>query len=103
VERTRLLVHVLDLAPELSNDEDADAVQNHATIEHEPRCTRRAAGKANRAVLALSKGDLVTEARARETAMEWESRPGGGGPGDRHIERHGRGASRSWQVSCCSS
>ncbi len=35
VERTRLLVHVLDLAPELSGEESADAVANHATIEQE--------------------------------------------------------------------
>src|SRR5580693_5941226 len=34
VERTRLLVHVLDVAPELSADEWADAESNHATIEH---------------------------------------------------------------------
>ncbi len=35
VERTRLLVHVLDIAPELSAGEDADMVANHATIERE--------------------------------------------------------------------
>jgi len=32
VERTRLLVHVLDLAPELSMGEQADPAHNHATI-----------------------------------------------------------------------
>ena len=35
VERTRLLVHVLDIAPELSAGEGADAAVNHATIERE--------------------------------------------------------------------
>src|SRR5207248_11412216 len=56
IERTRLLVHVLDLAPELSSGEGADAVANHATIEHElaahdPRLARLPR------VLALSKAD----------------------------------------------
>src|SRR6202043_3367689 len=35
VERTSLLVHVLDLAPELSGGDGADAEANHATIEGE--------------------------------------------------------------------
>src|SRR6185312_15465349 len=35
VERTRLLVHVLDLAPQLGGGEGADAVANHGTIERE--------------------------------------------------------------------
>src|SRR4029077_19536430 len=58
VERTRLLVHVLDLAPELSGEEDAEPASNYATIEqelsaHDPRL----AGLPR--VLALSKADLV--------------------------------------------
>src|SRR5947209_5110094 len=35
VERTRLLVHVLDLAPEVSGGERADAAENFAVIERE--------------------------------------------------------------------
>jgi GTPase len=79
VERTRLLVHVLDLAPELSGDWDparpADPVANHATIErelvaHDPRLARLPR------VLALSKADLVPPARVRVAVAEWERRLG---------------------------
>jgi GTPase len=74
VERTRLLVHVLDLAPELSGDE-SDALANHATIErelaaHDPRLA------ALPRVLALSKADLVPVERARAAAAEWSTRLG---------------------------
>jgi len=75
VERTRLLVHVLDVAPEISGGEDAGAVRNHATIEHELAAHDERLARLPR-VLALSKGDLVTEARAREAAGEWEKRLG---------------------------
>jgi GTP-binding protein len=75
VERTRLLVHVLDLAPELSGGQEADALVNHATIErelaaHDPRLA------ALPRVLALSKADLVTPERARELVAEWSERLG---------------------------
>jgi GTPase len=75
VERTRLLVHVLDLAPELSAEEGADQVANHATIErelaaHDPRLARLPR------VLALSKADLVPAERARAAVAEWERRLG---------------------------
>ncbi len=77
VERTRLLVHVLDIAPEISNGEDADgAAQNHATIERELAAHDERLARLGR-VLALSKGDLVTEERAAAAAAEWESRLGG--------------------------
>jgi GTP-binding protein len=74
VERTRLLVHVLDLAPELSGSED-DALANHATIErelaaHDPRLA------ALPRVLALAKADLVTPERARALVAEWSQRLG---------------------------
>jgi GTP-binding protein len=75
VERTRLLVHVLDVAPEISGGEDTDAVRNYATIEHELAAHDERLVRLPR-VLALSKGDLVTEARAREAAAEWEKRLG---------------------------
>ncbi len=76
VERTRLLVHVLDIAPEISGGEDSGAVQNHATIEHELAAHDERLARLPR-VLALSKGDLVTEAHAREAIAEWEGRLGG--------------------------
>jgi GTPase len=71
VERTRLLVHVLDLNPL----DGSDPVDNHETIEHEialhdPRLA------ALPRILALSKADLVDEA-AREAAREsWRRRLG---------------------------
>ena len=71
VERTRLLVHVLDLAPL----DGSDPVDNHETIEHElalhdPRLA------ALPRILALSKADLVDEA-AREAARgSWRRRLG---------------------------
>ncbi len=75
VERTRLLVHVLDLAPELSADEHADAVANHATVEselaaHDPRLA------ALPRVLALSKADLLPPERVRDAIAEWSERLG---------------------------
>ena len=77
VERTRLLVHVLDIAPEISNGEDADnAAQNHATIERELAAHDERLARLGR-VLALSKGDLVTEERAAVAVAEWEDRLGG--------------------------
>jgi GTPase len=71
VERTRLLVHVLELAPL----DGSDPVANHELIEreldlHDPRLARLPR------VLALSKSDLVDpDARARARA-EWASRVG---------------------------
>jgi GTP-binding protein len=69
VERTRVLVHVLDLAPV----DGADPVDHHATVErelelHEPRLA------ALPRVLALSKADLVPPAQAAEAAVDWRER-----------------------------
>jgi GTP-binding protein len=75
VERTRLLVHVLDLAPELSGDEGADPLVNHATIEHELAAHDRRLAELPR-VLALSKCDLVTDEQADEAAAQWRERLG---------------------------
>jgi GTP-binding protein len=75
VERTRLLVHVLDLAPELSGYADpahpADPRANHATIErelaaHDPRLVGLPR------VLVLSKVDLVTPERAAASVADWQ-------------------------------
>jgi GTP-binding protein len=81
VERTRLLVHVLDVAPEMYQGEEAtgssptDALANHATIERELAAHDERLARLPR-ILALSKADLVTPGRAREAAAEWEQRLG---------------------------
>jgi GTP-binding protein len=82
VERTRLLVHVLDIAPGYSDpahDQDpahpAVAAKNYATIERELAAHDERLARLPR-VLALSKGDLVTEARAGEAVAEWRQRLG---------------------------
>jgi len=79
VERTRLLVHVLDLAPELSGDEQADAQANHATIEHELASHDQRLARLPR-VLALSKADLVPPQRVGEEVARWSERLGGDVP-----------------------
>ena len=71
VERTRLLVHVLDLAPV----DGSDPVDNHATIEaelraHDPRLA------ALPRLLALSKSDLVAPEDAARAAVAWRERLG---------------------------
>jgi GTP-binding protein len=71
VERTRLLVHVLDLSPL----DGSDPVANHATIErelalHDPRLA------ALPRVLALSKADLVDVETGAAARAEWVERLG---------------------------
>ncbi|HYZ81609.1 MAG TPA: Obg family GTPase CgtA, partial [Solirubrobacteraceae bacterium] len=71
VERTRLLVHVLDLNPL----DGSDPVANHATVEHElaehdPRLA------ALPRILALSKADLVDEQTAAAARASWQERLG---------------------------
>jgi GTP-binding protein len=71
VERTRLLVHVLDLAPL----DGSDPVANHATIErelelHDPRLA------ALPRILALSKADLVDPEAAEQARRDWQERLG---------------------------
>jgi GTP-binding protein len=71
VERTRLLVHVLDLAPL----DGSDPAENHATVEAELR--EHGAGLASLPrILALSKADLVPDEAARAAADEWRERLG---------------------------
>jgi GTPase len=75
VERTRLLVHVLDLAP-LDGSDPGD---NFATIEHElelhdPRLARLPR------ILALAKADLVTPEEAEAARASWAQRLGDGVP-----------------------
>jgi GTP-binding protein len=71
VERTRLLVHVLDLNPL----DGSDPVVNHATVEHElashdPRLA------ALPRLLALSKADLVDADTAAAARAAWQERLG---------------------------
>jgi GTPase len=76
VERTRLLVHVLDLAPELSEGEEADALANYQTIERELAAHDERLVSLPR-VLALSKADLVPSKRTAEAIAQWSERLGG--------------------------
>jgi GTP-binding protein len=71
VERTRLLVHVLDLAPV----DGSDPASNHATIEaelraHDPRLA------ALPRLLALSKADLVAPEEAAAAVARWREHLG---------------------------
>jgi GTP-binding protein len=82
VERTRLLVHVLDLAPEYSDPTHpqdpaypANVASNYETIESELAAHDERLARLPR-VLALSKGDLVTEEHAGEVAAQWRRRLG---------------------------
>lgn len=76
VERCRLLVHVLDLAPQLSQGEGADPVENHRTIENELVAYQARLAQLPR-VLALSKADLLPPDEVTEQVQEWSSRLGG--------------------------
>jgi GTP-binding protein len=71
VERTRLLVHVLDLAPL----DGSDPAANHEVVErelalHEPRLARL------ERVLALSKADLVPAPEVERAVAAWRERLG---------------------------
>ena len=71
VERCRLLVHVLDLAPL----DGSDPVESHAVVEAELR--EHAAGLERLPrILCLSKSDLVTPEAADEAVREWSARLG---------------------------
>jgi GTPase len=69
VERTRLLVHVLELAPL----DGSDPVANHATIEHELALHDPRLAELPR-ILALSKADLVTAEDGEAAVAEWSAR-----------------------------
>jgi GTP-binding protein len=71
VERCRLLVHVLDLAPL----DGSDPRENHATVERELR--EHGGGLAGLPrILALSKADLVPDEVARDEVARWRERLG---------------------------
>jgi GTP-binding protein len=71
VERTRLLVHVLDLAPQ----DGSDPAANHATIEHELAAYDTRLASLPR-VLALSKADLVPPDDVAAAVAAWRERLG---------------------------
>jgi GTPase len=75
IERTRLLVHVLDIAPQLATGAGADPVANHATIERELAAHDGRLAQLPR-VLVLSKADLLAGAEVRAATAEWERRLG---------------------------
>ena len=82
VERTRLLVHVLDLAPleaRGGDPDDADPVRRHATVEAELRAHAPRLAALPR-LLVLSKADLVPAQEAERAAREWRERLGGDVP-----------------------
>jgi GTPase len=71
VERCRLLVHVLDLAPL----DGSDPVANHATVEAELREHGHGLAALPR-ILCLSKADLVPPADVEAALRDWEQRAG---------------------------
>ena len=71
VERTRLLVHVLELAPV----DQSDPIENHRVIEAELAKHDQRLAQLPR-ILALSKADLVTAEFADEQAAFWRERLG---------------------------
>jgi GTP-binding protein len=71
VERTRLLVHVLDLEPL----DGSDPEENFAAVENEIALHGAGLERLPR-IVALSKADLVTAERAASAAAEWRARLG---------------------------
>jgi GTP-binding protein len=71
VEKTRLLVHVLDVAPL----DGSDPVASHATVEAELAAHGAGLERLPR-ILCLSKADLVPEESAAAAAAEWRERLG---------------------------
>jgi GTPase len=69
VERTRLLVHVLDLAPL----DGSDPVANYETVEQELALHDSRLASLPR-ILALSKADLVSPEVAEAARLEWTAR-----------------------------
>ncbi|MDE3133405.1 MAG: GTPase ObgE [Acidobacteriota bacterium] len=71
VERTRLLVHVLDLAPL----DGSDPVANFGTVERELELYQQRLAELPR-IVALSKADLVPPAQALQAQRDWQRRLG---------------------------
>jgi GTPase len=79
VQRTRLLVHVLDTAPQVSGGEGADQLANYETIEQELAAYDAGLAALPR-VLALSKADLLVPEQVSAAVAEWQARLGPGVP-----------------------
>lgn len=71
VERTRMLVHVLDVAPL----DGSDPLDNYATIERELGLYDARLAALPR-ILALSKVDLITAEQAEQAKADWQQRVG---------------------------
>ena len=71
VERTRLMVHVLDLAPV----DGSDPVANHATVEAELAGYGAGLERLPR-IVCLSKADLLSPGESERAAADWRSRLG---------------------------
>jgi GTPase len=71
VERCRLLIHVLDLAP----IDGSDPAANHATVESELREHGHGLAELPR-ILCLSKADLMPATEVERRVREWEARLG---------------------------
>jgi GTP-binding protein len=69
IERTRVLVHVLDLAPL----DGSDPVENYATVERELARYGHGLAELPR-MIALSKADLAPAEKAAHAADEWRTR-----------------------------
>jgi GTP-binding protein len=72
VEKTRLLVHVLDIAPV----DGSDPVESHRTVEAELAAHGSGLERLPR-ILCLSKADLLPGDEAEAIAAEWRDRLGG--------------------------
>jgi len=72
VERCRLLVHALELAPL----DGSDPVENHETVEAELSEHGEGLGDLPR-ILCLSKADLLLEEEVREAVLAWRERLAG--------------------------
>jgi GTPase len=86
VERTRLLVHVLDLAPL----DGSDPVANFETVERELASHDERLARLPR-IVALSKADLVSAEEAAVAAAQWRERLGGAPPAEDWEEPAGDG------------
>jgi GTP-binding protein len=71
VERTRLLVHVLELAPL----DGSDPVDNFETVEREIQLYQARLATLPR-IIALSKADLVTPEQGEAARAQWQERVG---------------------------
>jgi len=75
VERTQVLVHVVELAPQRSGAPDADPVANFEVVERELAAHDQRLARLPR-VLALSKADLLEAGTVGQAVKDWSRRLG---------------------------